>query len=409
MKGSGISIMIREMHKRQGMNISQIARELHMSRTTVRKYLKGDPGPDKRWGSKRPSKLDSYKPMINDLMDQGIYNATVIFDRIKECGYSGQLSILKAYISPLRPAVAKKGDVRRRYESKPGSQVQMDWGICKYIDQKGKERKVSCFVMILGYSRMRYIEFTKRSDSASLIHCIVNAFEYFGGIPEQVLTDHMKTVVVHADQGKAVWQKEFEHFATDLGFIPKLCRVRRPQTKGKVERLVHYIKDNFIPGRKFTDLTDLNQQAQRWLTVINGREHGTTGTSPRDLLEAEKLKPLPEDGRHLAYKWEKRKVSMEGFVSFNGFKYGVHYQYVDKQVEVLCEQGKLYIRDAGTVIQEHEIRQVGQRYVYAKGQYEGLNVSNGHVGSPRYARQVDQVTVQTRSLDIYNIVSGGVA
>jgi transposase len=86
---------------------------------------------------------------------------------------------------------------------------------------------------------------------------MINAFEYFGGIPEVVLTDRMKTVLISTDHGKPIWQAAFERFATEMGFVPKVCRVRWPQTKGKVERLVHFVRDNFMAGRPFVDFGDL--------------------------------------------------------------------------------------------------------------------------------------------------------
>lgn len=140
----------------------------------------------------------------------------------------------------------------------------MDWGILKYRDRSGRICKVACFVMILSHSRMKYIEFSRRCDEASLLRCMMNAFTYFGGIPEVVLTDRMKTVIISTDHGEPVWQSTFEHFATEMGFVPRVCRARRPQTKGKVERLVHYVRDNFMAGRRFVDFGDLQIQAIAW-------------------------------------------------------------------------------------------------------------------------------------------------
>ena len=228
---------------------------------------------DRRTGTKRPSKLDPYKAEIEILMSSGVYNAAAIYERLLEKGFDGKITILKDYLKPLRPVTVKEGPAVRRYETKPGSQVQMDWGICKYLDPRNRVRKVACFVMVLGYSRVRYIEFCNRCDLRSLQRCCVNAFEYFGGVPAVLLTDHMKTVITHVDNGQAVWQEGFQRFATELGFVPKVCRVRRPQTKGKVERLVQYVKKNFMPGRVFTDLDDLNVQARHWMTIANNKVH----------------------------------------------------------------------------------------------------------------------------------------
>ena len=125
--------------------------------------------------------------------------------------------------------------------------------------------------MILGYSRTKYIEFVSRCDLRSMERCMLNAFLYFGGVPKEVLTDNMKTVVAGREAGKVIWNTQFSDFAVEMGFLPKVCRVRKPQTKGKVERLVRYVKENFFPGRKFTDLEDLNRQAQLWCVNFGDR------------------------------------------------------------------------------------------------------------------------------------------
>lgn len=128
-----------------------------------------------------------------------IYNSVVILDRITEKRFYGKLSILKDYLQLLRPVQVTEGVAVQRYESKPGSQVQMDWGICNYLGTRKRKRKVACFVMILGHSRTRYIDFCPCCDLAHILHCIVNAFMCFGGVPETLLTDRMKTVVNHTD------------------------------------------------------------------------------------------------------------------------------------------------------------------------------------------------------------------
>lgn len=131
--------MVRELHEMQGKSISEIARELGMSRSTVRKYLREGQVPDKRIGSKRSSKLDPYKPYIQELLEAGIYNSVVILERILEKGYDGKLSILKKYLQPHRPVQVTEGPAVRRYETKPGCQVQMDWGLCSYLDLRKRK------------------------------------------------------------------------------------------------------------------------------------------------------------------------------------------------------------------------------------------------------------------------------
>ena len=247
------------LHKLQaeGKSIRGISQASGHARNTVRKYLraKGIPQPKQR--RPRPSKLDPFKPLLEDLMKQGIFNCEVMLRILKEQGYTGSHSILREYIHPFRPP--KQTPAVCRYETKPGEHAQVDWGICEYIDLLGQTHKVPVFVMVLGYSRVKYIEFTKRCDIHSFLRCLIHGFEYFGGVPKIMLTDRMKTVIVGMDDNhNPKWQSTFADFAATIGLVPQVCRVKRPQTKGKVERVVRYAKENFLPGRKFIDLADLN-------------------------------------------------------------------------------------------------------------------------------------------------------
>lgn len=352
--------------------------------------------------------MDAYKDDIQELMSLGIYNAVVIYERIVEKGFDGKILILKDYLKPLRPVTMKEGPAVRRYETKAGSQVQMDWGICKYLDPCNRIRKVACFVMVLGFSRTRYIEFCKRCDLGSLLRCCVNAFEYFGGVPDILLTDHMKTVITQVDHGQAVWQEGFQRFATDLDFVPKVCRVRRPQTKGKVEQLVQYVKRNFMPGRTFVDLDDLNAQARRWMAIVNNKTHGTTGQIPLFQLSLEGLKALPQDGRHLEYTWEYRKVSNDGFVSYDGVRYGVKWLYCGQVLKVKQVKQKIYLENyEGEIVQTHDICRTSRKYVYALGQYDGLLLAEGQAKPPAYGRQIGPAEVAIRNLTDYAAFAGG--
>ncbi|SHM93774.1 Integrase core domain-containing protein [Caldanaerovirga acetigignens] len=132
--------------------------------------------------------------------------------------------------------------------------------------------------MVLGYFRAIYVEFTNRCDVHTFIRCLIHGFEYFNGITDVVLTDRMKTVILGTDENrKPIWNSTFEDLAATLGFTPKVCRARRPQTKGKVESSIDFVKNNFLPGRKFVDYGDLNHQAIVWCEKKNRRIHGTTG------------------------------------------------------------------------------------------------------------------------------------
>lgn len=402
MKKGGIAIMLNERVRIQGRTISEVARELGLSRNTVKKYLREGEQPHKGKGRQFGSKLDDYKARIDELLQQGVYNCQVILERLQDDGYRGGISIIKDYVKGRRPPALKVAPAVKRYETKPGRQAQMDWGTMKYQDLDGEIRKVAVFVMVLGFSRACYIEFSRRCDLVSLLRCMVHAFLYFGGVPQVVLTDHMKTVISSSDQGKPLWQEGFERFATEAGFIPRVCRVRRPQTKGKVERLVHYVRDNFMPGRRFTDFGDLQAQALSWCDHVNQRRHATTGERPMLQLVHERLKPLPASGVLEAYRWELRKVDRECFVSFNGTKYGVPWRYCGHEVKVAQLEEEILVVDVdGVVVERHGVCYRSRRHVFAKDQYEGLDAAQGIPYQQPIGQRIRVEDVEVRSLAVY--------
>ena len=160
----------------------------------------------------------------------------------------------------------------------------MDWGFFEdhLVYEDGKWKKLYCFLMILGYSRMRYIEFVTDMSTNTLIRCHQNAFRYFGGYPEEILYDNMKQVVIKRllKQEDSTLNRQFEDFAGFYGFKPILCRPYRGQTKGKVERTVQFVRDNFMVGIKYNSLADLNGQALAWCNKVNGKVHATTNEVP---------------------------------------------------------------------------------------------------------------------------------
>ena len=400
---SGLILMIRQK-KQEGQSPYAIAKELGISKNTAKKYAAGETGQQRLKGRIKPSKLDSYKPNIDKMVSNGIFNCVVIYERLQELGYTGGITIIKDYVKDMRPA--RSSPAVRRYETLPGKQAQMDWGITHYIDEGSIIHKTPVFIMIMGNSRCKYVEFTKRCDFYSLLRCMVNAFEYFGGVPQIVLTDRMKTVIDGSEAGKPLWNKRFENFAADMGFIPKVCRPRRPQTKGKVERLVEYVKDNFLPGRQFRDIDDLNLQALSWCHKVDSKQHGTTGEIPLMALKNEPVLPLPDKAVRDRYRWEMRKVTRDGFVSFDGAKYGVPWQYSGREVRVRVSGEEFEAYDGEVRIALHKVIFTSGRIVWLKGQYEGLTERNGIASPFSYAKQTDKPSVEIRSLSIYDKIAG---
>src|SRR6266851_2223771 len=277
----------------QGKSIQDIAITLGIARNTVRKYLRHPelvamphPRPNRR------SKLDPFKEQIKQWMNEDhCYNCEAMLPRLLALGYTGSLSVLKAFVHPLRPPSGGHYPVVRD-ETEPGKQVQFDWGEFKY-EREGTPRKLYGFTAILCYSRMRFVTKVSRCDAPTMIRCLMEAFEYFGGLPKAALTDRMKSVLLEMEDKVARWNPLFADFMASIGVAPRVCKARTPQTKGKVERTVGVVKQSFWAGVTFTDVDDLNRQAHAWCERINARVHRTTHERPRERREREPLPPLP--------------------------------------------------------------------------------------------------------------------
>lgn len=327
--------------------------------------------------------LTGFTGIIDTLLSKGVTNSAVCFDHLKENGFEGGLTIVKDYISDhkdlvpsKRQIVAPQGNRGRRYQTKPGESYQMDWGFVAVETADGTIFKVACFAMICHCCGQRYIEFFPNAKQENLFIGIIHAFLYMG-VPKYILTDNMKSVVVRRDEeGHPIWQKDYELFMGNLGFETKLCRPRHPFTKGAVERLVRFVKDNFLPGRLFNELTDLNYEAIRWCNSQNGRYHRAVDCIPNDkhtTLCMGQLACALEDTRELSYYLcPERKISFDGFVHYEGRRFGVPYWYGGKFCRVKRDGYILYIYDdqVGRVLTTHDITW-SRRDSFCKDQYAG--------------------------------------
>lgn len=291
-------IVIHTLHKR-GYSIRAISNIVGLDRRTISKRLKEkDLKPYKKIEYK--SKLDLFKDYIIERVNQATPDkipSTVIYEEIKKYGYDGKIRTLQTFLSTLKNNVKAEDIIR--FETKPSYQAQVDWTIIR----SGKS-PIYGFVMVLGFSRMAFVYFTDNMRQTTWQDCHVKAFEYFGGVPQTLLYDNLKSVVIQRDKyGKNQhgFNNDFLEFAKD-NFIPKLCKVYRAKTKGKVERFNHYLKNNFYIPLKASlknssitiDSTLLNSKIFSWLEYANSRVHDTTKKKPIELFKEEKqlLKPF---------------------------------------------------------------------------------------------------------------------
>ena len=287
---------------RQGVKVRAIARELGVSRNTVRRYLKDSQA--KRYGPRAPRarKLTSFEAYLQARVRAAHPRwipATVLLREITERGYDGGISQLKAYLSPLKPV---QEDPVVRFETAPGEQLQAD-----FTHIRRGHSPLLAFVATLGYSRASFVRFTTREDAVTLASCMAASFEYFGGVPQHVLLDNPKTIVIERDaygSGEHRYHSELLTLADAYGFRPRLCRPYRAKTKGKVERFNGYLKGSFVVPLAASlkqaglalDLAAANAHIGPWLErVANRRVHATTQAVPAErlLIERQHLQPLP--------------------------------------------------------------------------------------------------------------------
>jgi len=393
----------------QGYSARAIARELGLARNTVLKYLTAPEAIVPKPRPLRGSKLDPYAEHIDRRMGEGLENCVVLLREIRRQGYDGSYSTLLAYAKPRRQG--GQPEATMRYETEPGEQAQVDWGSLGYVGADGKKRQIWVFVMTLGWSRACYVELVRRADTAAFIQCHVNAFRYLGGVPRRCLYDNAKVVTLGKDEhGQVSWNLRMLDFARRLGFEIRLCQPYRAQTKGKVESGVKYVRRNMWPSIRFTDDADLNYQALEWCdTVANARVHGTTYRVPSEMLveELPHLGQLPERATLAPYLREDRKVSRDGFVSWEGSRYGVHWKWVGVPVQVGQRQGTVEIWAGDQRIAVHpRAQRPGQRFILP-GQWVGLPRGDGRPRQEAVAVQVPVGEVERRSLDVYELASVG--
>lgn len=324
--------------------------------------------------------LSGFTGMVDALLMKGVTNSGTIKDRLDECGYTGSQSTIKEYISnhkDLVPAkrqiVAPQGNRGRRYTSEPGESFQMDWGFVNVEQDSGATYRACCFAMICHHCGERYVEFFPNAKQENLFIGMIHAFQRMG-VPKHVLTDNMKSVSTGRDsEGKPIWNREYEEFMGTIGFETKLCKPRHPFTKGAVERLVQFVKTNFMAGRVFGSITDLNYDVWRWCDRQNNRYHDGVYCVPHEEHQKKCLpaiKDLTLSDPVRIYLWPERKISFDGFVNYEGRRFGVPYRYVGKTCRVCRQEYILYIYtpDLKHKLVEHNVTW-SRRDSFCKDQY----------------------------------------
>jgi transposase len=334
---------------RSGESDRRIARDLGISRTTVRKYREwadaqgylqpGTPLPDDATlvaalgtapqPPRAASSVEPYREIVQRLLDQGV-EMTAIFQRLQDDhGYLGSYSSVRRYVRKLRPS---EPEVVVRVHTAPGEEAQVDFGSVGqlYDPSSGRARRAYVFVATLCYSRHQYAELVFDQKVPTWIALHRRAFESWGGVPKRMVPDNLKAAVAKVLVHDPVLAEAYRRMAQHYGFLINPTRRRTPRHKGKVESGVHYVKRNFIAGHEFLDIHVANQRLKTWVRERAGsREHGTTHQAPLHLFkeyEQAALLPLPDEPFTLR---EIKRVSVHAdcHVSIAKSYYSVPYIY----------------------------------------------------------------------------------
>ena len=291
---------IKDLHNNQGLNAAQIAVTMALDPRTVAYWLGQERFRPRRQGP-RASKLDPFKPQIVQMLEKYPYSAAQLFQRLREQGFDGGYSIVKAYVRTIRP---QRQPAFLKLAFAPGECAQVDWGSFGSVPVGQTQRRLSFFVMVLCYSRLMYVEFTVSQTMEHFLAGHQHAFEKFGGCPQTVMVDNLKSAVLKRALGQApVFNPKYEAFSRHYGFRIVPCNVGKGNEKGRVENGVGYVKKNFLAGLDIADFSVLGPAAQHWLdTIANVRVHGETRQPPLELWQTEKphLNPLPTQSFDIA-------------------------------------------------------------------------------------------------------------
>ncbi len=343
------------------INYSDLARKFNCDARTVKNYATGKIKATRKKAIKK-SKLDDFKTIVEDKVDNYCATALSIFKFIQERGYTGGYGLVKNYIREYKKDRIKKATIR--FETNPGLQAQVDFKERKkMVSRNGDIFEINIFLYILGYSRIKYFEITENKNQKTLFNCLINAFKYTGGVPQEILFDNISSVVDRHNTyfKKVEYNKSFSQFAKDFNFRPVACRPYRAQTKGKVEAVSKLMNRLDVYNNEFETIEDLRELVRKLNRELNNEICQSINCTPNSRMKEEKrhLISLPNIKIVKSYIDERKeyKVSKESMITYLGNKYSVPTAFIGKYVlvEVSWDTNRLKIFNNDDLIVEHKI------------------------------------------------------
>lgn len=393
--------------KARGWGSKRIAHELGCSRNTVKRWL--SEGSWRAMGPVTRSKsLDGLEDWLAERFRRHAGNADVVRQELAaEKGISVSLRTVERAVAPLRQAMRAEAKATVRFETRPGQQLQIDFGE-RRVEIGGSAHKVFFFVATLGYSRRVHVRAFTGERQEHWFEGMEGAFRTFGGVPEEVLLDNARALITHHDPAsrEVVINSRLHAFARHWGFRVRACAPYRARTKGKDERGVGYVKHNAVAGRSFSSFAALEAHLDRWVREIaDVRIHGTTGEPPRlrfERDEAHRLKPLAGIAPFLASRDLVRRVSSDCAVEVDGNAYSVPWQLIGERVSIVVTGTDLRVSHAGREVARHQLRS-GRH-----GRFVDAEHFAGIAGGPRQSPVVlTPPPTLLRPLSEYEAVAGG--
>jgi transposase len=367
-----------------GWGIKRIARELGCSHHTVKHYVSaGGPVPFK--APQRPKALDGHGDWLRERFLRHRGNADVIRqDLAAEKGILVSLRTLQRAVQPYRQALKAEALATVRFETPPGRQLQIDFGE-RLVEIGGAKVKAFVFVATLGYSRRCHVRAFRHERQESWFSGIESAFIAFGGVPEDVLMDNPRALVVRHDAAsrQVTFNDKLLAFARHWGFRPRACAPYRARTKGKTENGVGYVKKNAIAGHAFASWEAFEAHLARWeRDIANVRIHGTTGEVPmirfeRD--EAHRLKPLGGRPSFGSLRELTRIVGNDCAIDVDTNSYSVPWRLIGERVAVTIAAGAVRIRHGATEVAVHRQAQGRRQRVVERAHLDGVAGRDGAV------------------------------
>lgn len=376
-------------------NFSSLAREYNLDYRTVKRYYDGYDGKPAHHNKK--SNLEEFDEVIREKMDlKGAKVSSLFFFLQEEYNYEGSYSNLTYYIRKNEITSQKKCKGKPRFETDIGEQIQFDWVESITMSNKfGEVFEFNVFSAELSYSRMHYFCYSLTKTREDVIRCLINTFKFFGGVTKALLTDNMSSIV---NNNHDDFCNEFKTFMKDFNIDAKRCKIRSPNTKGKVEVRNKFIKWLIPFNNSFETEAELKALIEKITSKVNTRTNSTTNTKPIMLYQKEKeyLKPLPtnqiiENYLNLNIPV---KVNNSSLIYYNGSQYSVPPKYINKTLKIKVDNNKLYIYDNTNLVQTHCLTE--QKINYTESDYKTL-LSN----SMPYKNEEDIENLAQKNLELF--------